>query len=1069
VAPATTSVGKTSQILQMSSSSWSTTVPGPVTQNFNWIAEPAGNNTATPSGALLLQYQPAGSAATNILSIASNGVVTFPSAQTFAGTLNNITADSPLTAARTGGSYLMGINLSALETLLDPLYPQVDASNTFNGNQTIRGDLTVTDNLSGQNSTLTGTSSAVDGFLSNGMISITPTTVATTTFAVDSPLFKLGASAYSSTAAAASAETYAWQTQVTGNNTASPTTNLALMFGAGTTTPAATGLSFASNGVIKFSPSQTFPLGAGGGTISGITTTSPLTGNGTSGSVALGLNTSALETSFNALYAQLSAANTFTGNQSITGNLTATGALTAASSTVSGLVTATGGVQAEGEVKIEPATLATTTAGVNSPILEIDASAYSSTGGDARAQKFAWQTQALDNNTSTPMGTLALLFGSGGGTPSPTGLSVAQNGQITFASGQTFPGTGTGSGTITGITTSSPLTGSGTSGSVALSLDPSALETTLNKVYPSLTGSNSFLGTETFTGFSTGILSTASLAGGTAIFATAGASGGTGVSSTGAAYGVVGNSTGAGGIGVEGAGNYGVEAFGQAYGVYATATSSGSSGLWGQGVQYGVYGNGGQFGLYGYTNSGPGTAGVYGVGSVGVQGGGTTYGVQGGTTASTGIGVFGSSSGSNGVGVQGSGTVGVQGNGAVGVQGSTTTAGGSGVYATSTGSGGYGVYGIGTRFGLYGIANQPTSSAGVYGSGAVGVQGGGTLYGVQGGSSTSGGYGVYGAAPQYGVYGTATAGGNAAGVYGTGPNFGVYGLSSGGSNTVGVYGQGGYGMQAGGTQYGIWSQVQSGSAAIAGTYGIYGGQSASGQHPSVDICYSGCGEMFYIDASVQFQAGVWADTNYDGDDSAYYRPALMATADANIAAVLVNNSNVVPGLFVYNAGSGGGSTGTVIIAQGTKGTCSFTGDGDTSCSGTLKSTVKATTADGPGRVETYAVESTENWFEDAGSAQLVNGVAHVNLEPIFGQTVNTDIEYHVFLTPNDDCKGLYATNKTASGFEVHELGGGRSSIPFEYRIMAKRLGHEKERLARVVSPRANRRVNSASAVLEAPK
>lgn len=326
------------------------------------------------------------------------------------------------------------------------------------------------------------------------------------------------------------------------------------------------------------------------------------------------------------------------------------------------------------------------------------------------------------------------------------------------------------------------------------------------------------------------------------------------------------------------------------------------------------------------------------------------------------------------------------------------------------------MYGIGTQFGLYGIANQAASSAGVYGSGAVGVQGGGTVYGLQGGSSASGGFGVYGTAPQYGVYGSATAGGNAAGVYGTGPNFGVCGLSTGGNNTVGVYGQGGYGMQAGGTQFGIWSQVQNGSPAIAGTYGIYGAPSASGQNPSVKICYFGCGGDPEYDATILFQAGVWADTNYFGDYNNIYRPALMATADHDIAGVLVNNSDVVPVLFVYNAGEGGGSTGTVIIAQGSKGTCSFTGNGDTSCTGTLKSTVKATTADGPARVETYAVESAENWFEDAGSAQLVNGMVHVNLEPIFGQTVNTDIEYHVFLTPNDDCKGLYVTNKTASGF-----------------------------------------------------
>ena len=69
---------------------------------------------------------------------------------------------------------------------------------------------------------------------------------------------------------------------------------------------------------------------------------------------------------------------------------------------------------------------------------------------------------------------------------------------ITFASGQTFPGTGTGDGTITGITTTSPLSRSGTSGSVALSLNTSALETTLNGVYPQLGAANTFTAANTF-------------------------------------------------------------------------------------------------------------------------------------------------------------------------------------------------------------------------------------------------------------------------------------------------------------------------------------------------------------------------------------------------------------------------------------------------------------------------------------------------------------------------------------------------------------------------------------------
>jgi len=57
------------------------------------------------------------------------------------------------------------------------------------------------------------------------------------------------------------------------------------------------------------------------------------------------------------------------------------------------------------------------------------------------------------------------------------------------------------------------------------------------------------------------------------------------------------------------------------------------------------------------------------------------------------------------------------------------------------------------------------------------------------------------------------------------------------------------------------------------------------------------------------------------------------------------------------------------------------------------------------------------------------------------------MEYHVFLTPKGDCEGLYVSNESASGFEVHELRNGHSSIGFDYRIMARRSGYEKVRLA----------------------
>ena len=103
------------------------------------------------------------------------------------------------------------------------------------------------------------------------------------------------------------------------------------------------------------------------------------------------------------------------------------------------------------------------------------------------------------------------------------------------------------------------------------------------------------------------------------------------------------------------------------------------------------------------------------------------------------------------------------------------------------------------------------------------------------------------------------------------------------------------------------------------------------------------------------------------------------------------------------------------------------------------------------------MQSTENWFEDAGAGQLSHGSAVVELDPTYAQTVNTGVDYRVFLTPNCDRKGLYVSRKTgATSFEVHELGGGTANIDFDYRIMAKRKGRENIRLKDVTERMSKR-------------
>jgi len=187
--------------------------------------------------------------------------------------------------------------------------------------------------------------------------------------------------------------------------------------------------------------------------------------------------------------------------------------------------------------------------------------------------------------------------------------------------------------------------------------------------------------------------------------------------------------------------------------------------------------------------------------------------------------------------------------------------------------------------------------------------------------------------------------------------------------------------------------------------------------------------------------GVWGDTGGAGESNYV---GVVGTADDNSAGNFFNNSPQAT-LFVGND-STANSTDLVLVAQGDQegGSCTINVSGDLHCSGSVNAIVNA---GGSRKVAVNTISSPEHWFEDAGSGQLSNGEAIVNIEAVFGETVNTGVEYHVFLTPNGDCKGLYVSQKSPTSFVVRELGGGHSSIAFDYRIMAKRAGYEKVRLA----------------------
>jgi len=190
-------------------------------------------------------------------------------------------------------------------------------------------------------------------------------------------------------------------------------------------------------------------------------------------------------------------------------------------------------------------------------------------------------------------------------------------------------------------------------------------------------------------------------------------------------------------------------------------------------------------------------------------------------------------------------------------------------------------------------------------------------------------------------------------------------------------------------------------------------------------------------------SGVWGD---DGDKTYTGGTGVLGTSDVNFAGYFINNNTTyIPAIWAEDDESTNAKQVVFETIGGHYGGgCEIDVSGNLVCTGAVTAAVAV--ASGAKQVAVYGVQSAENWLEDAGGGQLSNGAARVEFEPTFAQTVNGAAEYRVFLTPNGDCNGLYVSAKTATGFEVHELGGGKSSIAFDYRIMAKRTGYENVRL-----------------------
>ncbi len=712
-----------------------------------------------------------------------------------------------------------------------------------------------------------------------------------------------------------------------------------------------------------------------------------------------------------------------------------------------------------------PATgTATAAKGANSQPLSLAASSFNSSTSKAVNQTFQWQTEPAGNDTSTPSGTLHLLFGEGTAKPSETGLNIASNGLITFATGQTFPGPGTGSGTVTSVATGLGLTGGPITTSGTLAIDTT--------VVPQLNAANVFTGNQTVNGnvSATGLVTGAAFNIGTYTFAF----GSYGFEN--AFLGFAGNTTLTGeyntGSGFEAlysntTGNYntadGMDAlFHNTAGVYNTA--DGMNALASNTTGYNNTASG-AYALAGSTGNGN-TANGYSALSQNTTGGNNTasgdgalyYNYYGNNNTALGY-LAGPDSSSNNL----SNTTAIGAN-AVVSESNALVLGGTGSNAVSVGIGtakpaytldvqGSGrftqpiVFAASQTFPGTGTITGVTAGTALTGGGSSGnvtlnVDTTKVVTGVTAGTDLTGG-GTGGVqtlnldttkVPQLAAAntfsGTQTINNNV--TINAASGYALTATSS--SGFTGVNGVGYAGVLGSGTAYGVYGSASKGNIGVYGTSSGTGSYGLYGQNGTTSSTGLGVGSDTNI-----YAAGVWGDGGNNNTNPNV--PGVMGTVDDGDAGVFANNSPDYYTVFAYNLNS----SGPIFSAASPNGGCRIHSSGDLYCTGSNDAVVPIDV--GRRKVALSAIESPKNWFEDFGSAQLSGGSAVVTLDPDFIQTVNTEREYMVIPVPNGECKGLYVTNKTATSFEVRELGGGTSSIHFDYRIVALRKNYENVRFA----------------------
>ena len=392
------------------------------------------------------------------------------------------------------------------------------------------------------------------------------------------------------------------------------------------------------------------------------------------------------------------------------------------------------------------------------------------------------------------------------------------------------------------------------------------------------------------------------------------------------------------------------------------------------------------------------------------------------------------------------------------------SASGFGVYARNYNNEGYGIITTGSGSTPHTLANHSTGLASTGDDGIFCVAGNSSGTGILAGGNNVGtlyflSSGTGGAFTGYhGVYGKGI-NSSGIGIVGVGNNGSTYSFideGSGGSFTGhhGLYAKGnssaGIGIIGVGNNGSTYSTISDGSG---GAFTGYHGSYSHATNSSGGIGVIGVGND-YSTHSVLPDGSGGAFTGYHG---------LIATGkdeDEGTGLVGVGNDGGYSllsygsggaftgdqcGVFGYATSTGGDRYGGYFAAGG--GRYAYVGGRYSGTyrkivgNGSVNTIVKNT----KGEIVTLACpEAPETVFQDFGIGQLVEGFAHITIDPDLAININVNEEFplKVFITPEGDCKGVYVTNKSAEGFDVIELQGAKSNVPFSWQIVATRANEE---------------------------